>query len=33
MASDLYKRNTLVFADDQVLMAGSAENLQKGILS
>jgi hypothetical protein len=33
MESDLYKINTLVFAENQVLMAGSGENLQKGIFT
>jgi hypothetical protein len=31
--SDLYKINTLVFAEDQVLIADSGDNLQKGIFT
>jgi hypothetical protein len=33
MESGLCKINTFVFAKDQVLMAGSRNNLQKGIFT
>ena len=33
MESDLYEINTLVFAEDQILMAGSGDSLQKGIFT
>jgi hypothetical protein len=33
MESGLYQINTFVFAEDQVLMAASGDNLQKGMFT
>lgn len=33
MQSGIYKINTFAFAEDQVLMAGGGDNLQKGVFT
>jgi hypothetical protein len=33
MESGIYKINTFAFAEDQVLMAGGGDHLQKGIIT